>query len=118
VRHTLSALAGEGWNVRHGVNWQRQGDLDHVLLAPSGVGFVIETKTLRYTQEHLLRTVYAARWLMRPRHRYRRGVVPVLCMARARGVEHVKDGILIVSLDRVLHALRAEATNEPTATCN
>jgi Nuclease-related domain len=103
VRHTLSSTCPRGLNVRHGVNWQRQGNLDHVLLAPSGVGLVIETKTLRYTQD-MCSQPRAARWLMRRRRRCRRGVVPVLSVARARGLDHIQNGVLIVSPDRMLHA--------------
>jgi hypothetical protein len=57
--------------------------------------------------------VDAARWLTRRRRRYRRGVVPVLCVARARGVERIEDGVLVVSPDRPLHALRAAANIDP-----
>ena len=38
--------------VRHAVDWPGRGDLDHVVRAPTGIGFVIETKTLRWTRAH------------------------------------------------------------------
>jgi Nuclease-related domain len=47
VRQALATLSNEGWRVRHAVDWPQGGDLDHLVRAPSGVGFVIETKTAR-----------------------------------------------------------------------
>jgi hypothetical protein len=111
VRRALRPLARDGWSVRHGVRASTGGDLDHVVRAPSGVGLVIETKTARYTQAHAARTIDAARRLARRRRRYPGGVVPVLCIARARRVERIEyDTLLVVSLDRLLPALRAAAT--------
>ena len=103
VRRALQPLAREGWSVRHGVRVRTGGDLDHVLRAPSGIGFVIETKTARYTQAHAARTIHAARWLARRRWRYPGGVVAVLCIARARHVER----------DRVRRAARRLARPPP-----
>ncbi len=104
-------LARDGWSVRHGVRVRTGGDLDHVLRAPSGVGFVIETKTARYTQAHAARTIHAARRLARHGRRYPGGVVAVPCIARARHVERIEyDALLVVSLDRLLLALLGAAT--------
>jgi hypothetical protein len=107
VRRDLERLVGDGWQVRHSVDWPGHGDLDHVVRAPTGIGFVIETKTLRWTRAHLARTSDAARWLARRRRRYSCGVVPVLCVKRARHVQHLADGVLVVSLDRLVPSLRA-----------
>jgi hypothetical protein len=109
VRRALERLAREGWRVRHAVDWPGGGDLDHVVRAPSGTGFVIETKTLRWTRAHLLRTSGAARSLARRRRRYPGGVVPVLCVTRARHVERIESEVLVVSLDRLVPMLRAVA---------
>jgi hypothetical protein len=106
VRRALEPLAREGWRVAHAVDWPGRGDLDHVLRSPSGMGFVIETKTLRYTRAHLARTVDSARWLARRRWRYPAGVCPVICVTRARRTEHIEDEVLVVSLDRLMPALR------------
>jgi hypothetical protein len=106
VRRVLERLVRDGWQVRHAVDWPGRGDLDHVVRAPTGIGFVIETKTLRWTRAHLARTSDEARWLARRRHRYPRGVVPVLCVSRARHVQQVADGVLVVSLDRLVPSLR------------
>jgi len=106
VRRTLEPLTREGWRVQHAVDWPGRGDLDHVLRSPSGMGFVIETKTLRYTRAHLARTVDSARWLARRRWRYPAGVRPIICVTRARQVEHIEDEVLVVSLDRLVPALR------------
>ena len=37
----------------------------------------------------------------------------MLCVVRARGVEHVEDEVLVVSLDRLAPALRAGAGTSP-----
>jgi hypothetical protein len=51
-----------------------------------------------------------ALWLHRRRRRWcRRGAFPVLCVVRARGLEYVDGGVLIVSLDRLVPALRVAA---------
>jgi hypothetical protein len=106
VRRALEPLTREGWRVAHAVDWPGRGDLDHVVRSPSGMGFVIETKTLRYTRAHLARTVDSARWLARRRWRYPAGVCPVICVTRARRTEHIEDEVLVVSLDRLMPALR------------
>ncbi|MEO8690876.1 MAG: nuclease-related domain-containing protein [Solirubrobacteraceae bacterium] len=115
VRRALKPLAAEGWRIRHAVDWPGRGDLDHVVRSPSGMGFVIETKTLRYSHAHLARTIDATRWLARRRRHYPRGVVPVVCVARARSLERPVGTLLIVSLDRLLPALRTAAAAESVA---
>jgi hypothetical protein len=109
VRRELERLEPVGWSIRHAVDWPGRGDLDHVLRSPSGMGFVIETKTLRYSRAHVLRTIDAARWLACSCRRYPRGVLPVVCVARARGVQGMRHGALVVSLDRLLDTLEAAA---------
>ena len=106
VRRALEQLAREGWRVAHGLDWPGRGDLDHVLRSPSGMGFVIETKTLRYSPAHVARTVDAARWLARKRRRYPCGVLPVVCVTRARRIERFEEQALVVSLDHLIRALR------------
>jgi len=103
VRRLLEVLRDDGWQVSHAVNRPGGGDLDHVVRSPHGIGFVIETKTLRYTHAHVLRTADAAR-----RHAHRRypgGVRPVLCLTRTRSVERSEGGVLVVSPDRLMPAL-------------
>ncbi len=70
---------------------------------------MIETKTLRYTHAHRVRTADAARWLSR--RRYSVDVRPVICVARARKLERVEGGVLLISLDRLVPALHRAATN-------
>jgi hypothetical protein len=106
VRRALEPLTREGWHVTHAVDWPGRGDLDHVLRSPSGLGFVIETKTLRYSRAHVVRTVDAARWLAGKRRRYPSGVLPVMCVTRARRVERFEEEALVVSLDCLVTALR------------
>ena len=43
VRHALGSLREHGSRLRHGVRWQGGGDIDSVAIAPTGVGFAIET---------------------------------------------------------------------------
>jgi Nuclease-related domain len=112
VRRALEQLAHEGWRVRHSVDWPGGGDVDHVVRSPIGIGFAIETKTLRWRRAHVTRTTDAARWLARRRRLYPRGVVPVLCVARAWRLDYVDGDVRIVSLDRLVPSLRA-AGNPP-----
>ena len=99
VRRALEPLVCEGWHVQHSVDWARGGDLDHVVRASSGIGFVIETKTRRYTRAHLVRTADAAGCLARRRWRYPLGVRPVICLTRARWVARTELDVLVVSSD-------------------
>jgi hypothetical protein len=115
VRRALEQLAHEGWRVRHAIYWPGGGDVDHVVRSPLGIGFAIETKTLRWSHAHLARTRHAARWLARRRRLYPRGVVPVLCVARARHLDYVDGNVQIVSLDRLVPLLRAAADPTPVA---
>jgi hypothetical protein len=109
VRRALEPLARDGWHVQHAVDWPSGGDLDHVVRAPSGVGFVIETKTRRYTRVHIARTVDAALRLARRRRHYPRGVRPVICVTRARCIARIEDTVLVVSADRISPELRGAA---------
>jgi hypothetical protein len=70
----------------------------------------IETKTRTFDVRHLAGVREMALWLYRRRRRWcRRGALPVLCVVRARGLERIEDGVLIVSLDRLVPALRVAA---------
>jgi len=44
VQRGLAALAAEGWRVRHSLLWQGGGDIGSVAIAPTGIGFAVETK--------------------------------------------------------------------------
>ena len=71
---------------------------------------MIETKTRNYSSEHLAHTCEMAAWLYARRRRWcQHGAIPVLCAVHARQVEHVEAGVLIVSLDRLVSALRVSA---------
>jgi hypothetical protein len=108
VRRALAPLRDEGWRVRYSLQWRARGDIDLVAIAPCGVGFAIEVKTSRYEDRHLVVVRDQAAWLWRFRRRWRRhGVVPVLCVARRRGVQHWDDGVLVISIDRLVPALHA-----------
>jgi hypothetical protein len=111
VRRALEPLGEHGWRLRHAVAWAGRGDIDTVVIAPSGVGFAIETKTRTYDHRQLGRVLEQARWLGRRRRRWcRRGALAVLCVVRAAGVERYEHGVLVVSIDRLVHVLQ-EAVN-------
>ncbi|MGN6169759.1 MAG: NERD domain-containing protein [Solirubrobacteraceae bacterium] len=111
VRHALAPLRAEGWRVRHSLRWSRRGDIDSVAIAPGGFAFAIEVKTSRYDDRHLVMVREQAASLWRFRRRWcGQGVVPVLCVARARGVHRCEDGVLVVSIDRLAPTVRCIAT--------
>ena len=110
VHRALAPLETEGWRLRHSLPWRGRGDIDSVAIAPTGVAFAIETKTRTFDARHLPGVREMALWLYRRRRRWcRRGALPVLCVVRARGLERVEDGVLVVSLDRLTPALRVAA---------
>jgi Nuclease-related domain len=115
VRSALERLEAEGWRLRHSMPWHGRGDIDHVAIAPRGVGFAfaIETKTNTYRREHITHAAATAHWLATRRGRWcPRGALAVLCLARARGVQRVDDDVLVVSIDRLPAALRAKAGSQ------
>ncbi|MGP0053756.1 MAG: nuclease-related domain-containing protein [Solirubrobacteraceae bacterium] len=110
VRRELAPLEAEGWRLRHSLPYRGRGDIDSVAIAPTGIAFTIETKTRTFDTNHLAGVRDMAAWLYCRRRRWcRRGALPVLCVVRARGVERVQDGVLIVSVDRLVAALRGAA---------
>ncbi len=111
VRNALARLQGEGWRLRHSLPWRGRGDIDSLAIAPTGVAFVVETKTRAYDDRHLGRVREQAAWPSRRRRRWcRRGAVPVVCLVRAHGVQRVEHGVLVVSIDRLTPALRDAAS--------
>jgi len=110
VQRALAQLETEGWRLRHSLPWRGRGDIDSVAIAPTGVAFAIETKTKTLEDRHVARVLEQAGWLSRRRRRWcRRGALPVVCLARRRGVEHVEAGVLVVSIDRLASVLRTSA---------
>jgi hypothetical protein len=110
VRRRLTELAGEGWRLRHSLTWRGGGDIDSVAIAPSGIAFAIETKTRRYEERHLSVVREQAAWRWQARRRWcPRGAVPVLCVVCARGVHRYEHGVLVVSVDLLIAALRYAA---------
>jgi hypothetical protein len=94
--------------VRHSLAWQGRGDIDSVAIAPTGIAIAIETKTRSYDQRHLARAHAQVAWLSRRRQRWaRNGALGVMCLVRARGVERLDEDVLVVSIDRLTHVLRA-----------
>jgi Holliday junction resolvase-like predicted endonuclease len=110
VRRALAALEAEGWRVRHSLAQGGRGDIDSVAIAPTGMAFAIEIKTRSFERGHLAVGRAMAVWLYRRRRWWcRRGALPVLCVVRARAVERIDDGVLIVSVERLVGALRIAA---------
>jgi hypothetical protein len=84
------------------------GDIDSLAIAPTRIAFAVEIKTRSFDDRHLSRVRDQAAWLSRRRRRWcRRGAVPVLCVFRARGIERVERGVLVISIDRLIPALRS-----------
>ncbi|MHB1571631.1 MAG: nuclease-related domain-containing protein [Solirubrobacteraceae bacterium] len=110
VHRALAPLGGEDWRLRHSLPLGGRGDIDSVAITPTGVAFAIETKTRTFDASHVVRVREMAQWLHRCRRRWcRRGAFPVVCVVRAEGLEYVGGGVLIVSLDRLVPALRVAA---------
>jgi hypothetical protein len=108
VRRALAPLEEDGWRMRHSLPWRGRGDIDSLAIAPTGAGFVIETKTRSYDDRHLARVREQAAWLSRRRRRWcRRGALPVICLVRAHGVQRLERHVLVVSIDRLIPALRS-----------
>jgi hypothetical protein len=84
-----------------------------VVVAPSGLGFAIETKTRAYGERHLCRVREQAGWLARRRRT--RGALAVICIVRASGVERCESGVLVVSIDRLVGALWTAANGMNSA---
>ena len=112
VQRALAPLKAEGWRLRYSLQWQGQGDIDSVAIAPTGIAVAIETKTRTYDSRHLARVREQAVWLSRRRRGWaRNGAVGVVCTVRGRGVGRVEHGVVVVSVDRLAHVLRvASAT--------
>jgi hypothetical protein len=97
--------------MRHSLAWQGRGDIDLVAVAPGLIAFAVEVETSAHDDRHLVTVREQAAWLWRIRRRWcRHGVVPVLCVARARGVHRWEDGVLVVSIDRLIPTVRYPAT--------
>jgi hypothetical protein len=110
VQRALASLQAAGWRLRHSLPWQGRGDIDSVAIASTGVAVAIETKTSTYDVRHLARVREQAVWLSRRRRRWcRHGVLAVVCLVRVRGVQRVEDDVLVVSIDRLMPAVRSAA---------
>jgi hypothetical protein len=116
VQRVLAPLQAEGWRLRHSLPWQGRGDIDSVAIAPNRIAVAIETKTRTYDARHLARVREQTAWLSRRRRRWaRNGALGVVCVVRARAVERVEHDVLVVSADRLTHALRVAARMRPDA---
>ena len=70
----------------------------------------IETKTRTFDGRHVARVQEMANWLRARRRRWcPHGALAVLCVVHARRLQRVEAGVLIVSLDQLVEALRTAA---------
>jgi Nuclease-related domain len=114
VRAAVATLQAEGWQLRHSLPYRGHGDIDSVVIAPTGPAFAVETKTRTFHAHHLVNTSEMAVWLCRHRRSWCRGRgLAVLCVVGVRSLERVEDDVLVVSLDRLLPALRVRAGTSP-----
>jgi hypothetical protein len=111
VQRALAPLAAEGWRLRYSLRWHGGGDIDSVAIAPAGIAFaMVETKTRTFDDQHLARVHEMAMWLRARRRRWcPAGALPVLCVVHSNRLERVQADVLIVSLDRLVPALRKAA---------
>ena len=110
MQRALAPLAAEGWRLRHSLPWQGRGDIDSVAIAPTGIAFAIEIKTRTFDDQHLDRVHEMAKWLQARRRRWcPAGALAVLCVVHARRLERTEAGVMIVSLDQLVGALRTAA---------
>lgn len=112
VRERLEPLKQEGCTVLYSVWWPPFGDVDFIVITPA-VTWVGEAKTSTCTAEHVARVRRAAAAV-----RARRpgdDVRPIVCIARTRGADQQRDGVPVVSLDRLRPTLWC-ARPQPTAT--
>ncbi|HEY2201280.1 MAG TPA: nuclease-related domain-containing protein [Solirubrobacteraceae bacterium] len=110
VQRALAPLTAEGWQLRHSLPWQGRGDIDSIAIAPTGIAIAIETKSRTFDDQHLDRVHEMALWLHARRRRWcPAGALPVVCVVHARQLERTEAGVMIVSLDRLLAALRRAA---------
>src|SRR5450755_2160942 len=54
VRRALAPLEAEGWRLRHSLPYRGRGDIDSVAIAPTGIAYIIETKTRSFEPRHLV----------------------------------------------------------------
>jgi hypothetical protein len=69
LQRAVARLEAEGWRLRHSLPWRGRGDIDSVAIAPTGVAFVVETKTRTHEDRHVARVREQAAWLSRRRRR-------------------------------------------------
>ena len=116
VRCALAPLEADGWRLRHSLLWRGRGDIDSVAIAPTGVGFVVETKSsgVRRSPSRPGRgpggmAVALASAVVSARRRA--GGLP----RSPRGVERVEHGVLVHSVDRLIPVLRRCGFSQRTA---
>jgi hypothetical protein len=97
VDGVLGPLRTEDWEIRTNVRWPGNGDVDVVAIAPGGPTFVIETKTRRYTAQHVRRTARAARLFT--------AGIPVLVTA-VPGKLRIEEGVSVCGRERLVPFLR------------
>jgi hypothetical protein len=105
----LRVLCSEGWRLVRSLDWPGPGDIDNAIFVPGeDLVFAVETKTQYYLREALSLARTQASWLCR-KYGCSHGAVAVLVLARRRDIERLEDGVLVVSGDVLVDALRVAA---------
>jgi hypothetical protein len=104
VGNVLDSLVSEGYGVLHDVDSIVSGNIDHIVLGPTGV-FIIETKSRSYELAHLKRTKMAATRVAEILDR--RFVVPVICLHLRPDELRRHDGVDVVGIDRLVDFMRS-----------
>jgi Nuclease-related domain len=102
VGETLDQLRGEGFDVRHDIEQAGEGNIDHLVIGPTGA-FLIETKATRYLDRHLVK---AKRQAAKVHDDVGRWVVPVICLHRRKSQSFEVRGVWIVPHAALLDWIR------------
>jgi hypothetical protein len=98
VGRRLQRLERTGWLVAHDVRKPAGGNVDHLLAAPSGALFTIETKLNRFDRADLAQARRHADWAQR---KFRLAATPLLCVANGKGRPRIYAGVWCVGATRV-----------------
>jgi RecB family endonuclease NucS len=103
VARDLRILERRGYGVTHDVAKGGRGNVDHVVVAPWGETFAIETKRSRWDRSTLTQVARHADWLRRRGHR---SVTPVICVQRSSDRPYQYAGVWIVGSTHLVALLR------------
>jgi hypothetical protein len=102
IGEMLNGLRQEGWVVIHDIEQPSEGNIDHIASGSTGV-YVIETKSRRYLDSHLRRTMRQA---MRLHDELGVFVTPVVCLYAREGKPFKTRGVWVVPGRELIQWLR------------